>query len=116
MSTTSGFPTIGDGPALAPDSPAGPQRRPSTPEEAAQQFEAVLIRQFVAAMTDTLFKDGLAGDEGPGWVKSQQHTQRDVLTDVLTEHLVESRSLRLADLLLRQWSRGADRPTPTEGE
>jgi flagellar protein FlgJ len=100
----------------SPNPTTGPERRPTTPEEAAQQFEAVLIRQFVSVMTDTLFKDGLAGDDGPGWVKSQQHTQRDVLTDVLTEHLVESRSLRLADLLMRQWSRGTDQPTPTDGE
>ena len=61
------------------------------------------MRQFVAVMTKDLFKDNLAGDDGPGWIKGQQNTQRDVLTDVLTQHLVKSGALRISDLLLRQW-------------
>ena len=80
-----------------------PQRPASTPEEAARQFEAILVRQFVAAMTDSLFKEGLAGEDGPGWMKGQQDTQRDVMTDVLTQHLVESNALRISELLVRRW-------------
>ncbi|GIV61752.1 MAG: hypothetical protein KatS3mg044_0618 [Rhodothermaceae bacterium] len=89
-----------------------PTRRPSSPEEAAKQFEEVLVRQFVKTLTDGLFKTGLAGEGGPGWMSSYQQTQRDVLTDVLTKHLVDQGTLRLSDLLTRQWSRtGATPPT-----
>ena len=84
------------------------RRQAATPEEAATQFEAILVRQFVAAMTDGLFKDSLAGEDGPGWMKGQQDAQRDVLTDVLTEHLVESRALRISDLLVRRWKGGQE--------
>ncbi len=97
---------------------ADTQRGAKTPEEAARQFEAILVRQFVKAMTDGLFKGSLSGDEGPGWMKGQQDAQRDVMTDVLTEHLVESGAFRISDLLLRQWQRGPaqDPPTASEGE
>ena len=94
------------------------RRKASTPEEAAKQFEAILVRQFVAVMTEGLFKDGLAGDDGPGWMKGQQDVQRDVLTDVLTEHLVESGAMRISDLLVRRWkgSQAADSSTVSEQE
>ncbi len=94
------------------------RRRASTPEEAAKQFEAILVRQFVAAMTNGLFKEGLAGDDGPGWMKGQQDAQRDVMTDVLTEHLVESGALRISDLLVRRWkgSQPADPTTANDQE
>ena len=79
------------------------RQRATSPEEAAKQFEAILVRQFVAAMTDGLFKSGMEGDDGPGWMKGQQDTQRDVMTDVLTQHLVESGALRISDMLVRRW-------------
>ncbi len=82
------------------------RRRTETPEEAAKQFEAILVRQFVAAMTNGLFKDSLAGEGGPGWMKGQQDAQRDVMTDVLTQHLVESKALRISELLVRRWQGG----------
>ena len=98
--------------------PADARRNAKTPEEAARQFEAILVRQFVTAMTDGLFKASLSGEEGPGWMKGQQDTQRDIMTDVLTDHLVESGALRISDLLLRQWRHNAaqDSPTDSEGE
>jgi hypothetical protein len=34
--------------------------------------------------------------------------QRDILTDTLTDHLVDSRALQLRDLLLRQWAHRQD--------
>ena len=97
---------------------ADKRREAKTPEEAARQFEAILVRQFVTAMTDGLFKASLSGEDGPGWMKGQQDTQRDIMADVLTEHLVESGALRISDLLLRQWQRGPaqDLPTASEGE
>ena len=90
----------------------------TSPEEAAKQFEAILMRQFVSVMTKGLFEESLAGDEGPGWIKGQQDTQRDVMTEVLTQHLVESGALRISDLLLRQWrgSQAVDAAEPREQE
>ncbi len=78
--------------------------RARTPEEAAKQFEEILARQFVKTMTDGLFKTSLAGKDAPGWMETYQNTQRDVLADELTKHLVQSGTLRLSDLLLRQWT------------
>jgi len=96
--------TINQPGSIQPSQGAGATPRDaSTPEEAAKQFEQILVRQFVKAMTDNLFKDNLAGEDGPGWMKGQQDTQRDVMTDVLTQHLVESRALRISDLLVRRW-------------
>ena len=92
----------------APAVPAD-SRRPATPEEAAEQFEELLVRQFVEVMTKGMFDASLAGDDGPGWMNSQRDTQRGVMTDVLTQHLVESGALRLSEMLLRQWRR--EQPT-----
>ena len=85
-----------------------------TKEEAARQFEEILARQLVASMTQGLFKNSLAGDQAPGWVSSQQDTQRDMLTDTLADHLVDSGALRLSDLLLRKWNTGSEAPTSHE--
>ena len=94
------------------------RRKPATPEEAARQFEAVLVRQFVSTMTKGLFDASLSGEDGPGWMASQQDAQRDIMNDVLTDHLVESGAFRLSDLLLRQWagSRTDDTSTEPEGD
>ncbi len=94
--------------------PSTPQ--PRTPEEAAKQFEEVLARQFVQTMTKGLFKTGLSGEDGPGWMESYQGIQRDVMTDALTEHLVQSGTLRLSDLLMRQWSRTGAAGDPSTKE
>lgn len=80
--------------------------KPRTKAEAAEQFEAVLVRQFVQAMTKDLFKQSLSGDGG--MASGHVDTQRDVLTDALTDHLVSSGALSLSDLLLRQWSHNQD--------
>ncbi len=73
-------------------------------EEAAAEFERILVKQFVNSMTENLFNASLAGDEGPSWMGAYGDMQRDALSDALTDHLVESGSMRLRDLLLRQWS------------
>lgn len=90
--------------SLARPPGATPVRRPESRAEAARQFEEVLIRQFVEVMTKNLFKGGLSGDDGPGWMQGQQDMQRDMLTDTLTKHIADSGTLRLSDLLQRQWS------------
>jgi flagellar protein FlgJ len=83
--------------------PDGDVRKPRTPEEAARQFEEVLVRQLVQTMTKDLFQDQLSGEDGPGWMESHAQAQRDVLTDVLAQHLVEHDTLGIRNLLLRHW-------------
>ncbi len=90
---------------LASTTPSPSADAPRTQAEAAEQFEAVLVRQFVQAMTKDLFKQSLSGE---GMSSGHVDTQRDVLTDALTDHLVGSGALSLSDLLLRQWSPGDD--------
>ncbi len=83
-------------------------RTPNTQEEAAQTFEKVLIEQFVGVMTDQLFKSNLSGEEGPGWMKAYGDTQRKILTEVLSDHLVENKTFNISSTLLEQWQRQAE--------
>jgi len=75
----------------------------NNPEEAAKTFEKVLVQEFVNVMTEQMFESNLAGEDGPGWMKSYSDTQRQVLTDVLTDHLVENGTFNISDLVLKQW-------------
>lgn len=93
--------------STAPPSPAGAPV-PDDPESAARQFESVLVRQFVEVMTKDLFQ----GEEG--MMTGQADLQRDTLTDTLAEHLVESGTFGIADLLLAQWDRQGRIDAPTE--
>ncbi len=94
--------------------PAGAARPAEDPAEAARQFEAVLVRQFVEVMTKDLFQ----GEEG-GLLSGQADLQRDTLTDTLADHLVDSGTFGIADLLMQQWDRAgrlppAGEPTPLD--
>ena len=80
-------------------SAAPPPREATSPEAAARQFESVLVRQFVEVMTKDLFQGG-----EDGMLTGQADLQRDTLTDTLAEHLVESGTFGIADLLMRQWA------------
>ena len=85
-------------------SPTPPAHSPSasgdarSPEEAARQFESVLVRQFVEVMTKDLFNS-----EAEGMLTGQADLQRDTLTDTLTDHLVESGTFGIAELMIQQW-------------
>lgn len=78
-------------------------RNTKTPEEAARSFEKVLVQQFVNVMTEQMFKSNLSGEDGPAWMKSQSDTQRQVLTEVLTDHLVDTGTFNISDIMLTQW-------------
>lgn len=78
----------------------GPNGNARTPEEAAKQFESVLVRQFVEVMTRSLFQS----DE-EGMMTGQGDLRKDILTDTLTDRLVDSGSFGISDILMRQWSR-----------
>ena len=82
-----------------------PGRPAESPEDAARQFEAVLVRQFVEVMTKDLF-DG----DAEGGLTGQADLQRDTLTDTLTDHLVESGTFGVADLMIAQWKRAGRVP------
>lgn len=93
-------------------------RSATSPEEAAEQFEAVLTRQFVQVMTQDLFDE-----EGEGMLSGQADLQRDTLTDALTQHLTDAGTLGIADLLLTAWGESAPRdvaaaesPSPATAE
>jgi peptidoglycan hydrolase FlgJ len=88
---------------LPASEPLNGSRKPETPEETARQFEEVLVREFVKVMTKDLFKSTLQGEGGPAWVESYSDTQRDVMTDALTKHLVEQGQFGISELLLRKW-------------
>ncbi len=85
-------------PISALTSSTAPPRDASSPEEAARQFEAVLVRQFVEVMTKDLFDT-----EAEGMLTGQADLQRDTLTDTLTDHLVESGTFGVAELMITQW-------------
>lgn len=89
-----------------PDERLAPKaRKAANEQEAAQQFEELLVRQFVNELTKGLFQSSLAGEDAPGWVQGQHQTQQDVLTDALTEQIVQSNGLGLSDMLMRKWQR-----------
>ena len=87
-SSSSGPPSLGDAP--------GAEESPDTPKEAAQKFEEVLVRQFTKVMTDDMFSGSLAGDGGGKWMESQRDRQRDWMTDLITEQLVEANTLGIS--------------------
>lgn len=105
---------ISDSSALSfPLSASPQQRRAATPEEAAQQFEEIFLKQFARQMTEGLFEAGLAGDEGPGWMGAYGDMQKDVLADELAAHLSRSGALRISEMMLRQWKHDAGTGEPT---
>lgn len=80
-------------------------KRAKNAEEAAQQFEAVLVRQFVKSMTKELFKTSLGGDSA---TQATADMQRDALTDALTDDLVQQGAFGIKELLLQHWPRGVN--------
>ena len=77
--------------------------RPDSPEEAAKAFEKVLVRRFVKTMTNKMFDSTLSGKDGPSWMQGQRDHQRDLLTDVLADHIVDANALGISEMLLRDW-------------
>ncbi len=86
-----------------PQSDPGAARRLKNPQEAAKEFEKVLVQQFVKVMTEQMFTSNLSGEDGPNWMKSYGDQQRDLLAGVLTDHLVENNTFDIASLVLDQW-------------
>jgi len=93
------------GPPLSGAAP-GEEESPDTPKEAARKFEEVLVRQFTKVMTDDMFSTSLAGEGGGNWMKSQRDRQRDWMTDMITEQLVEANTLGISETLMQKWEAG----------
>lgn len=114
--------TTGASSAPGPTTGVGDADSPSTPKEAAAQFEEVLVRQFVKVMTKDMFSNSLAGEGGGNWMQGQRDRQRDVLTDMITERIVEADTLQVSETLANEWgeaeatSDGSDSPPPIQGE
>ncbi len=81
------------------------RRKPNSPEEAARQFEEVLIKQMVQSMTKNLFDSSITGDDAPQWMAAYGDMQSDVLSTELAKQLGGSGKLGIAELLLKQWQR-----------
>lgn len=81
----------------------GQTKPPKNPQEAAEQFEQVLVRQFVQTMTKDLFDNPLSG-KNSGAVASQGRLQSEALTDTVTRELVEQDAFGISELLLKQWN------------
>lgn len=90
-------------PILHDAMPMSSDRAPETLEEAAEEFERILVRTLVQSMTDGLFENSMGGDDTPGWMDSQRSSHQDIMNDVLSSHLVEAHSLSIADQLVQQW-------------
>ena len=73
------------------------------PEEAAKKFEKILVQQFVQVMTKQMFESNLSGEDGPGWMKAYGNQQRETITDILTDHLVEKGTFDISSVILKQW-------------
>lgn len=87
------------GPGVGLSAPANPD----TPKEAAEQFEKVLVRQFVDVMTEDMYSSSLAGDGGKNWMSSQRDRQRKVVTDMITNQLSAAGDLQIAETLMQSW-------------
>jgi flagellar protein FlgJ len=79
--------------------------RPRTPEEAARQFEEVLVKQMVREMTKGIFDNNLTGDDAPQWMGAYSEMQSDVLTTELAKQLTDTGKLGISELLIKQWKR-----------
>lgn len=73
-------------------------------EDAAKQFEKILVQEFVKVMTEQMFESNLAGENGPGWMKSYGKQQQQTMTEILTDHLVEKGTFDISTTILQQWA------------
>lgn len=85
--------------AVAPDFTGTP--RPQGLEQAAEQFEALFLRNMLAAMRKST--DVLAGEDGLFSSKESRHL-RDFYDDALAQNLASQRSTGIASLLIQQLS------------
>ncbi|MCS3667617.1 Rod binding domain-containing protein [Salinibacter ruber] len=86
---------------------------PETPKEAAEQFEKVLVRQFVDVMTEDMYSSSLAGGDGKNWMSSQRDRQRRVMTGMITDKLTEAGNLQISETLMQSW--GTDASAEADG-
>lgn len=90
-----------DAPLSAGAGNLGGQLKPNTLDEAAEQFEAMFLRQMLHEMRKSV--DTLAGEDGM-FSSREARTLRDFYDDALAQELASQRSTGIAALLIRQLS------------
>ena len=88
---------------------AGMQKQAQTiekPQEAAEQFEKLLLKQMVSVMTEDLMQTPLSGEKGPGWMNTQRSHHQSSFSDMLADELAKSSSFNLSEVLMRRWREG----------
>lgn len=83
--------------AAAPASPARPGNSPAEVRRAAEQFEAIMLRQLVAPAIEPMMNGSLAGGGGAGG-----GVYGFMLTDVLANAMSQGGGLGLASVLEKQ--------------
>ena len=76
------------------------------PQEAAEQFEKLLLKQMVSVMTEDLMQSPLSGESGPGWMNTQRSHHQSAFSDMLANELAKSSSFNLSEVLMRRWEEG----------
>ncbi len=81
---------------------AAPKPTPAEVTKAAQQFEAILVRQMLAPAIEPMMNGSMGGKAGPG--SSGGGVYGYMLTDVLANSVSQGGGLGLASVISRQLS------------
>ena len=84
---------------------AAPKATPAEVAKAAQQFEAILVRQLLAPAIEPMMNGSMGGEAGPG--SSGGGVYGYMLTDVLANSVSQGGGLGLASVISRQLSSAA---------
>ena len=80
---------------------------PETPKEAAEQFEKVLVRQFVDVMTEDSSPPAPGGGGGKTGSGSQRARRRGFMPGVITARLTGAGNPQISDTPRQSWGRAA---------
>jgi flagellar protein FlgJ len=78
-----------------------PKPTPAEVAKAAQQFEAIMVRQLLAPSIEPMMSGGLGGDSGSG---GGGGVYGYMLTDVLASSITQGGGIGLSDVISRQLS------------
>jgi len=97
-------------PTSRPDGSAAPKPTKAELAKAAQQFEAIMVRQLIAPAIEPMMNGSSLGGEKSG--DSGGGVYGYMLTDVLSTSITQGGGLGLADVITRQLSPRADLKDP----
>jgi len=90
--------------------PATDKKKETKLREACADFEAIILRQLLKTMRETVPKDGLFAESHASSMYQSMHD------GVLADELAHGRGAGLGEMLYRQLSRPAFQPPTSEGE